>query len=75
MLCLQVSKLRRININAGYIGGDCDDDIREGRTRIIFTSPEQLLGNDEWRKVLSSDVFQATVRLIVIDEAHTVLHW
>ncbi|XP_061168807.1 uncharacterized protein LOC133178055 [Saccostrea echinata] len=38
---------------------------------IIFSSPEHLVGNDDWRGSLS----KLKVSLIVVDEFHTVSTW
>ena len=66
-----------------YVGGTTQEEreinsairkrIREGRQRILFTSPESVLQS------LSSSLYYAAERgllkLFVIDEAHMVEHW
>jgi superfamily II DNA helicase RecQ len=53
------------------IGGEEDDAILQNKMRYIFTSPESLL-NGKWRDWVTNN---ASIKLIAVDEAHTVLHW
>ena len=64
-----------LNIRAAYIGGDSDEDIRHGNIQAVFTSPELLLSDDAWREVLITPMYRAKVKLIVADEAHSIIHW
>src|SRR5437764_1501703 len=45
-------------------------DVREGKVRLVFASPERLVGTDFYRLLQ-----QADVRTFAIDEAHCVSHW
>ena len=38
----------------------------------MFFTPELLVGNRRWLKVLSSDAYHSRLRGFIIDEAHTV---
>jgi superfamily II DNA helicase RecQ len=42
----------------------------------VLGSPEILVGDPKWRDVIkiSSDLSER-LRLIVVDEAHTIIHW
>lgn len=46
--------------------------ILEGKFDLLFSSPANLLGVSKWRDMLVSS---STIRLVVVDEAHTVLQW
>lgn len=67
-------------MKACYITGDQDDEqVKEGVTKglyqIVYFTPEMLLGNQKWRKMLLDDVYISRLRAFVIDEAHTVIKW
>jgi superfamily II DNA helicase RecQ len=73
----QTTFLRSLGFTATYIGRDAaeDDDIVHGLFQFLFSSPEQLLDNPKWRDILRNDSYGSSVRLLVVDEAHTVLQW
>uniref|UniRef100_A0A8W8JAS0 Helicase ATP-binding domain-containing protein n=1 Tax=Magallana gigas TaxID=29159 RepID=A0A8W8JAS0_MAGGI len=68
--------LSRAWIFGYYIGKDGkeSDSIKRGEYDFLFSSPEAVVGNPEWRAMLLGPAGER-VRLLVIDEAHTVLHW
>ena len=41
----------------------------------MFFTPELLIENKKWRKVLMSDVYTTRLKAFVVDEAHTVSKW
>ena len=43
--------------------------------RIVYGSPETWLGDERWRKMVSSDSYKKSVRAVAIDEAHIISHW
>ncbi|XP_002742228.1 bifunctional 3'-5' exonuclease/ATP-dependent helicase WRN-like [Saccoglossus kowalevskii] len=73
----QVLYLRAHDVTATYIGRNEteDEDIRNAKFQVLFGSPEMIIGNEKWRKVWKSDVYQTRVLAIVVDEAHTVTLW
>ncbi|KAK3098480.1 hypothetical protein FSP39_019865 [Pinctada imbricata] len=52
-------------------GSDEEEDILNGGIQYVFTSPESLL-RGKWRDWATNN---SSIKLIAIDEAHTVLHW
>ena len=52
-----------------------DESILKGEYHILYSSPESLLGNNKWRDMLSSPVYQKSLVAIVVDEAHCVDSW
>ena len=42
---------------------------------VICATPESLLKNERWRRMLSSDLFQQKVCAIALDEAHVIRQW
>lgn len=53
------------------LGGEADEVIRNGEADIIFGSPEMIIGSKHWREELE----KFNVKLIVVDEFHTVATW
>jgi ATP-dependent DNA helicase RecQ len=47
-----------------------EQDIRDGAVRLVFVSPERLVGTDFYRLLQRIDV-----RSFAIDEAHCISHW
>ena len=43
--------------------------------QIIFTSPERLLADKEWRDVFQCELLHECVVGLIIDEAHCVHKW
>ena len=54
-----------------FLGGESDEVIRDGGADIIFASPEMVLGSKTWREELQN----FDVKVIVVDEFHTVATW
>ena len=73
----QVSGLQRKNLKAGMIGESLsvDEDIKEGRTTFVYGSPEVLVGNSMWRKVLKTPQYRSGLVSVAVDEVHVALHW
>lgn len=67
--------LSELRFTATYIGKDKKekDSIKRGEYNFLFTSPEAVVGNPKWRAMLFGPAGER-VRLLVIDEAHTILH-
>ncbi|XP_003389188.1 PREDICTED: uncharacterized protein LOC100639792 [Amphimedon queenslandica] len=73
----QVEALLSRNVSAGYINSESTSDVKKnvtlGKYCIVFMGPEQLV--DEWRSLLSSDVYMSRLVGLIIDEAHCVVKW
>lgn len=75
----QVDGLRVDGVDAAYLNSSLlphERDavlgsVREGRCRILYVSPERLVGDASLRRMLQ----QAGVRFIAIDEAHCISQW
>lgn len=70
-----MKKLNKIGFKATYLGKDSaeNEKIEQGSYDFIFGSPEMFVGNQKWRELLLSSVYQNKLKLIVVDEAHTVI--
>lgn len=73
----QVAMLNALGLAAACVGRNVEetDGILSGKYQYIYSSPEHILGNSQWREMLRSEVFKSKVGLIVVDEAHTVVQW
>ncbi len=75
----QVTRLNSLGVNAVALSDITSDCVKEmvlnGDYSIVFGSPELWLGDDRWRKMVSSDIYRNTVRAVAVDEAHIVCHW
>ena len=70
----QCDYLQSCGFTATYIGRDLKDEerIMEEAFQFLFTSPESILSITKWREMVTKSV---NFKLIVVDEAHTVLRW
>ena len=66
-----------LNPAAVYSGQDDQmlKDIKEGYKNIVFILPESVMTGDRWRKMLSSETFQANCVGVAVDEAHCISTW
>ena len=49
--------------------------VKEGEVQLLYISPESILRNLQWRKMLLSDTYQANLVAVVVDEAHCIAQW
>ena len=75
----QCERLRRIGISSISLSDINTPEeihlIESGCYSVIYATPESLLKNERWRRMLSSDLFQQKVCAIVVDEAHVIKQW
>ena len=60
---------------AGEDDSEKRDAVLKGRYQLIFFTPESLILNRTWRKMLSTELYQQNRRGIVVDEAHCIQKW
>ena len=51
------------------------EGVCNGEYQLVYFTQEILLGGKKWRKLLVGDVYSSRLRVVVIDEAHTVVQW
>ena len=75
----QVSRLTSLGISAICLSDIITESQRKavenGQYSIVYGSPETWLGDERWRKIVSSDSYKKSVRAVAIDEAHIISHW
>ena len=49
--------------------------VASGQYSIVYGSLESWLGDTRWRKILSSETYKNSVRVVAVDEAHVICHW
>ena len=52
-----------------------NEDIMNGKYQLVFFTPESLILNRQWRKMLSNLAYEEKLKTIVFDEAHTIAKW
>ena len=72
-----IQELRCREFSAAFLSGDDIDEkeIERGDYSFIFTSPESVIRNEKWRKMLRTNVYQERLFGLVTDEAHVVPKW
>ena len=66
-------------LETGYITSTADaamiEKVVNGRCQLVFFTPEALLEIRKWSRLLQSEEYSTRVKVLVIDEAHTVKKW
>ncbi|CAB1439752.1 unnamed protein product [Pleuronectes platessa] len=71
----QVKEATEMGVTAMQLGVHDEVDFTSGRCQLLFGNPESWLLNKKWRDMLGSDVFEANVIGIVVDEVHLTYKW
>lgn len=75
----QIKRLHSLGIRAISLNDVSSDEAQkelfDGSFSIVFGSPESWLGNEKWRKMVSSNTYRKNVKAVVVDEAHVISHW
>ena len=75
----QVSRLNSRGISAISLSDVSSEleirAVENGSYSFVYGSPESWLGETKWRKMLSNDIYQNSVRAVAVDEAHVICHW
>ena len=72
----QVDHLSKLGYKAILIEADTAiEAVARGYYNFVFGSPEILVGDPKWRDVIKSSNLSERLRLVVVDEAHTIVHW
>ena len=76
----QKDKFIKKGIRAEFVGQAQDDEaaiapVIKGDIQLVYISPENLLCNMTFRKMLLSDKYKKYLRALVVDEAHCIKLW
>lgn len=76
----QKEKFIQKGVTVDFVGeAQCDEMASEavinGKVQLVYISPECLLENKRYCKMLKSDVYQEKMIALVVDEAHCVKFW
>ena len=50
-------------------------DISEGYFQLLYSSPEAILGSEQWKDFLLLPPLSRSVVAVAVDEAHCVYKW
>lgn len=69
-----------IGISAEYVGKLQDDHasverILNGNAQLVFISPENIICNGVYRKMLQTKKYKENLVALVVDEAHCIKTW
>ena len=74
----QVSLLLSLGIRATSLNNETSEEDKRkfasGQYSIVYGSLESWLGDTRWRKILSSETYENSVRVVAVDEAHVICH-
>lgn len=64
-------------LSSAYVSGEVTDrtildGVARGLYQLVFFTPEMLITNKRWRRVIESDAYADRLKAFVIDEAHCV---
>lgn len=73
-------KFTALGLNTEFVGESqsnsaAEDSILKGEVQLVYISPESLLHNIKFRKMLLSAPYRENLVALVIDEAHCVKTW
>ena len=72
--CLRQVGISCISLSDTSTQGEIDLVVG-GFYSVVYATPELLLKNERWRRMLSSDLYQQKVCAIAVDEAHVIKQW
>ena len=72
----QISLLLSLSISATSLNNETSEadkrKFESGQYSIVYGSLESWLGDTRWRKILSSETYKNSVRVVAVDEAHVI---
>ena len=75
----QVEQLKKTGVSAAAVFEGQSEEILKGveigEFSLVYSSPESMLSTEKWRQILTSSEFRKRCEVVVIDEAHCVIHW
>ena len=77
LIPMQVVFFSSLGLSSALVSGEnVDIKVQDGGAyQLIFFTPEMIIGNRKWRKLLEGDVYANRLKAFVIDEAHCVKKW
>ena len=71
----QIKEAAKLDVTAMQIGVDNDSEILSGKGSLVFGTPEAWILQNQWRNMLSSDIYKDKLFGIVVDEVHMTYKW
>lgn len=75
----QVATYSAKGLSAAHVIGESTEEVKDGVKKgvyqLVYITPELLICNAEWRKMLVGECYSKRLMGFVVDEAHTVKKW
>ena len=80
----QVNTLQKLGISAVSLSSVVEDeddlenkikDVECGRFSVVYATPEALMLNERWRRMLTNPLYSSRLCAIAVDEAHVIKQW
>ena len=74
----QVDSFKKKGIRSVYVSPTDEEaklSVLSGEFQLVYISPETLITDRQWRKILESSFFSENLVGLVVDEAHCVKKW
>ena len=80
----QVNTLQKLGISAVSLSSVMEDDedlenkikdVEFGRFSVVYATPEALMLNERWRRMLTNLLYSSRLCAIAVDEAHVIKQW
>lgn len=80
IILLQAMSFTSRGVSTAYVTGESGNaemkrGVAMGLYSLVFFTPELLISNSRWRKVIASDLYSKRLKGFAIDEAHCVKMW
>ena len=62
-------------VTGGLVNDDVKQMVAKGMFSLLFFTPELLITNSRWRKLLTNNIYSRCLKAFVIDEAHCIKKW
>ena len=77
---MQVTNYFSKGLTAVYVSGELTDDLTKkrvyrGEYQLVFFTPEMIINNKRWSKVIEGGVYTERLKAFVVNEAHCVKKW
>jgi ATP-dependent DNA helicase RecQ len=79
-LYYKVESFRKRGLKVAYVTGEDGNEemkrgVHAGRFQLVFFTPELLINNKRWRRMLSGATYSDRLKGFIVDGAHCVVKW
>ena len=62
-------------VGEAQLNKEAEERVLRGEVQLVYISPESILSNFKFRRMLTSSVYMDNLVALVVDEAHCVKTW